>query len=296
MGYKPNSLARSLRTRETRTIGFISDEVTTTPFAVSMLAAAQDEAARHGYLLFVLNLGKNATLQTQSEALELLMDHQVSGLIHACMYHRTIEPLPGLPEDTVFLNASALGGTHRSIVPDEFQGGYDAARELLEAGHRRIAYVGDALGAPASEIRLRGYLAALRDAGVDPDPRLQMSALPAVEGGLRVADLLDLPADLRPTGIFCFNDRMAMGAYRAIRKRGRHVPDDVSIVGFDDQEFIASELDPPLTTMRLPHREMGLLAVRQLLGLPEAEQAPPAVDNVTRLRCELVRRESVGRV
>jgi LacI family transcriptional regulator len=293
LGYQPNILARSLKTQRTSTIGFISDEVTTTPFAVSMLAAAQDEAARRGFLLFVVNLGVGAPADVQRRALDLLLQQQVAGVIYACMYHRIVTPPPGLPPQTVFLNSAASEGGYRGIVPDERQGAYDVVSELIRAGHRRIAYLDDEWQPAAAGLRREGYVQALTDAGIVPDPRLRLSALPRVRGGLKIAEFLDLPKRVRPTAVFCFNDRQAMGAYRAVRQRGLRVPDDLSVVGFDDQEFIASELDPPLTTVRLPHRDMGHLAVEMLLSGAESPDAG-ATGRITRVSCHLVRRDSVA--
>jgi LacI family transcriptional regulator len=295
LGYRPNILARSLRTQQTRTIGFISDEVTTTPFAVGMLAAAQDEAARHGYLLFVVNLGPNAPLAIQEQVIDLLAQQQVSQVVYACMYHRVVDPPHGLPAGTVFLNCEASGGRHRSIVPDERQGAYEVVTELIKAGHERIAFLDDHLHPPASRLRLEGFRAALAEHGLDYRAGLHLETTPFVRGGLVLSDLIDLPGAQRPTAVFCYNDRIAMGAYRAARARGLHVPDDLSVVGFDDQEYIASELDPPLTTVRLPHREMGQLAVQLLLQEPVAlSDLHTSHGNVIRVAGELVRRDSIA--
>jgi len=296
LGYRPNILARSLRTQETRTIGFISDEVTTTPFAVSMLAAAQDEAARRGYLLFVVNLGANAPLAIQEQAIDGLTQQQVGHFIYGCMYHRVVDPPLGLPADAVFLNCEASSGRHRSIVPDDRQGAYEVVTELIAVGHRRIAFLDDHRHPPASGLRFDGFRAALDEHGLDYEPALHVETTPFVRGGLVLSDLIDLPAEDRPTAVFCYNDRIAMGAYRAARTRGLRVPDDLSIVGFDDQEYIASELDPPLTTVRLPHREMGRLAIQLLLDEPDASDEPTATEGVViRIPGELVRRESVAK-
>ncbi|WP_030466316.1 LacI family DNA-binding transcriptional regulator [Lentzea aerocolonigenes] len=295
LGYRPNILARSLRTQTTRTIGFVSDEVTTTPFAVGMLAAAQDEAARHGYLLFVVNLGPNAPLALQEQAIDQLAQHQVGHFIYGCMYHRVVDPPAGLPADAVFLNCEASGGRHRSIVPDERQGAYEVVKELIEAGHRRIAFLDDHRHPPASRLRFNGFRAALAEHGLEYEPALHLETTPFVRGGLVLSDLIDLPDERRPSAVFCYNDRIAMGAYRAARARGLRVPEDLSIVGFDDQEFIASELDPPLTTVRLPHREMGRLAIQLVLDEPGAlDDVPESEDGVIRIAGELVRRDSVA--
>jgi LacI family transcriptional regulator len=244
-------------------------------------------------LLFVVNLGVSAPTDVQRRALDLLLQQQVAGVIYACMYHRIVTPPPGLPAQTVFLNAAAATGGFRGIVPDERQGAYDVVCELLRAGHRRIAYLDDAWEPVASGLRKEGYVRALADAGIVPDPRLHLRAIPRVGGGMRIVDFLDLPEQVRPTAVFCFNDRQAKGAYRAARQRGLSVPDDLSIAGFDDQEYIASELDPPLTTVRLPHRDMGHLAVELLLGDTESPD-DGARERITKVRCHLVRRDSVA--
>jgi DNA-binding LacI/PurR family transcriptional regulator len=192
----------------------------------------------------------------------------------------------------VFLDGRPRDGGYPAIVPDDRGGAVAAVGELLAAGHRRIAFVDDELSPLASELRGQGYRDALDAAGVGCDPALHATAFPSAAGGLAAAGrLLDLPAATRPTAIFCFNDRMAMGAYRAVRHRGLRIPDDVSVVGYDDQQFIAADLDPPLTTVALPHYEMGRWAVQTLLANLGA--AAP-VEDVVAQPCPLVRRASVA--
>lgn len=296
LGYRPNQMARGLRRRTSQAIGFISDEVTTTPFAVSMLAAAQEEAARNDHLLFIVNVGKPARPDVMQRAMDSLVEHQVSALIVARMYHQEVEPVASMPESTVFLNARATSGSYRSIVPAERAAARAAVRELLEQGHRRIAFLDDDTNTIASGLRHQGYLDALAEYDIPADPRLHVRMPSGVSGGVRGGELIDLPAGQRPTAIFCFNDRMAMGLYRGVRHRGLKIPDDLSVVGFDDQEFIASELDPPLTTMRLPHREMGRLAVESVLGLDTtyAGWVEEGGGEISLLECPIVRRDSVA--
>ena len=298
LDYRPNQMARNLRQSSSRTIGFISDEVTTTPFAVPMLAAAQEEAARNGHLLFVVNLGHVVEAEVQRDAIDSLLQHQVSGMVFACMYHQVVDPPASLPDATVFLNCRARTGPYRSIVPAERAAATSAVRALLEAGHRRIGFLDDQLTPVASELRHAGYLDALGEYDVTPDPRLHLNSYPTVAGGVEGGNLLDLPLDVRPTAVFCFNDRMAMGLYRAARHRGISVPGELSVVGFDDQEFIASELDPPLTTMRLPHAEMGRLAVEAVLDLDTEDadwtRGRAKGSSVAMLDCPLIERDSVA--
>jgi LacI family transcriptional regulator len=298
LGYRPNEMARGLRRRSSQAIGFLSDEVTTTPFAVAMLAAAQTEAARNGYLLITVNVGRSPSEADMERALDSLLQHQVSSVVVARMWHQEVEPLPGLPETAIFLNCRATSGAFRSIIPAETSAAYTATRELLAHGHRRIAYLEDSAGMVAAGLRYDGYRQALAEAGISPDPRLHRYVMARVSGGVHGGDVLDLPDDVRPTGVFCFNDQVAMGFYRAARQRGLSVPHHISVIGFDDQEFIASELDPPLTTMRLPHAEMGKLAIHALLGhdTSSASWQPNGNGEVARLECPLVRRASVTAV
>jgi LacI family transcriptional regulator len=296
LGYRPNQMARDLRQRSSRAIGFVSDRVTTTPFAVAMLAGAQDVAAEEGHLLFVVNAtGPDGGLLL-AEAMDELVTHQVSRFVVAAMGHRGVDPSPGLPESTVFVNAFATRGGYRSIVPDERGAAAAAVEELLDHGHRRIAFLDDNTGTVASPLRFEGYRDALRARGQDPDPRLHVRLAPTQPGGELGGQLLDLHDDVRPTAVFCFNDRAAMGLYRAARRRGLEVPADLSVVGFDDQEFIAPELQPGLTTMRLPHEEMGRLAVRTVLGLdsPADGWQPAGAGTIARVPCPIVRRASVA--
>lgn len=292
LGYVPNSVARSLRTKRTKTIGLISDQIATTPFAVRMVEAAQNVARDQGHLIFLVNTGSDGAAQRQ--AVDALVNQHVDGFIFACMWHQVVEPPANLPAGTVFLDARPAGGGFPAVVPDDHGGAKAAVQELVRHGHRRIAYLGS--GEPpvpiASGLRRAGYLQALQAAGIEANPDLQVDVpLTTAAGGVEAAGaLLDLPEQRRPTAIFCFNDRIAMGAYRAARHRGLEIPRDLSVVGYDDQQFIAEALDPPLTTVALPHYEMGHWAMEVMLGL----RAPPTGDGVAQMPCPLVRRDSVS--
>jgi LacI family transcriptional regulator len=211
------------------------------------------------------------------------------------MWHRVVRVPDGLPAGTVFLDGRPEGGGFPAVVPDDRAGAVAAVRELVEHGHRRIAYIGG--GEPpipvAENLRYEGYLAALREAGIDPDPSLHVAAstTSAAGGAAAAAMLLDRPTHERPTALFCFNDRVAMGAYRAARHRGLRVPPDLSVIGYDDQQYIAGELDPPLTTVALPHYEMGRWAMEVRLGV---RSAPTENGGVFLMPCPLIRRESVA--
>lgn len=293
LGYAPNVLARGLRTQQTHTIGLISDRIATTPYAVRMVEAAQDVAREHGRLLFLVNTGGDE--EVEREAVRALLAQQVDGLIYACMWHRPVDPPAGLPAGTVFLDGFPREGGFPAVVPDDREGARTAVDLLVRAGHRRIAFVdiGEEPVPIASGLRLAGYLEVLHEAGITLDPAWHVHAATATAADARVAvdSLLALPAHRRPTALFCFNDRIAAGAYASARHHDVRIPQDLSIVGYDDQQLIATELDPPLTTVALPHYEMGRWATEVLLGV---RTPPDTEEGILRMLCPLVERESVS--
>jgi DNA-binding LacI/PurR family transcriptional regulator len=290
VGYKPNSVARSLRTQQTRMVGLISDTIASTPFAGRMLAGANDVAREQGHLVVLVDTERD--VEAERQALHALNGQQVDAIIYACMWHRVVEVPEGLPEDAVLLDCAPAAGGRAAVVPDERAGGMAAVRELVAAGHRRIAFLDaeERFDLVASRLRYEGYLEVLAEAGIVPDPDLHARAEPVAGGGRELTRrLLDLPAERRPTAMFCFNDRMAMGVYAAAHHCGLSVPRDLSVVGYDDQQLVAAELDPPLTTIALPHYEMGRWAMEVALGLRQADLEVPHL-----MPCPLIRRASVG--
>jgi len=291
LGYVPNEVARQLRAQRTNTLGLLGDEVTTTPFAGRMVLGAQEAASRHGWLLMLLNTGRDPELERKE--ITALLQSRVDGVLYTTMYHRIVrvpEQLRTVP--TVVLDAEDDGANLPSVVPDEEGGAYLATKELLDHGHRRIGFINSNLDIPATSGRLAGYQKALRQAGVPFDPRLVVSTHPVSREGYAVASqLLDGPE--RPSALFCFNDRVAMGAYQAASALGLRIPADLSVVGFDDQEEISEGLLPGLTTVALPHYAMGAWAVDALIARILDPDAP--VERAV-LPCPLVRRESVRRL
>jgi LacI family transcriptional regulator len=289
LGYVPNRLAQGLRARRSATIGFVGDTVATTPYAVAMVRGAL-EAARAADRV-VLLMATEGDPDLEARELATLAQHQVDGVLYATMYHRSVEVPAGLGATPVVLvDAESSDPGVSSVVPDEVAGAATAVGELLEHGHRRIGFINNPAPILAATGRLEGYRTALEQAGIGLDPALIVAAdSNGPEGGYRAArQLLELPS--RPTGMFCFRDLMAMGVYQAAMEAGLRVPRDLSIVGFDNMEFAAG-LHPGLTTVALPHYEMGSWGVRQLLALMES---PTATARQVRLAGELVRRRSVA--
>ncbi|VXB41168.1 Transcriptional regulator, LacI family [Arthrobacter sp. 9AX] len=289
LGYAPNRLASGLRNQRSQILGLVSDEITTTPFAGSMIQGAQDAASEHGHLLMVVNSGLDNELERQE--IRALQQHQVDGVIYARMFNQQVTvpgELQGMP--TVVLDATSDNPGLSSVVPDEFGAGESAAELLVSAGHRRIAMINNEDDIPASHGRLEGFRAGLARHGLQLPPEGVVTGHPSTAGGRQAAlGLLATPE--RPTALFCFNDQMAMGAYQAAGHLGLKIPADVSVVGVDNLELIADALWPGLSTMALPHYEMGRWAVLKLLNELENPGASPANEKVP---CPLVERGSVA--
>lgn len=263
LGYRPNALAKTLSQGTSRFIGLVADAIATTPFAGQIIHGAQDEAWKHGYVLLVANTDGNTAVE--DDAIAMMLEHQVHGILYSTWYHREIVVPPMLYQtDTVLVDCFADGSGLPAVVPDELQGGRTATEVLLRAGHRRIAFINTTTPSPAQSGRLAGYRAALDAADIAFDESLVFPAAPGQEGGYAATPAIIAS---RATGVFCHNDRVAMGLYDGLREHGLRIPDDVAVIGFDNQDVIAAHLRPPLSTVALPHYELGAAGVRVLLGL-----------------------------
>jgi len=297
LAYRPNRLAQGLRLQRSNTLGFVSDKIATTPYAGEVILGAQDAAAEHGNLLLLMNSDRDPGLEERE--IRALQERQVDGIIFASEYHRVITPpdaLRGTP--AVLLDARSVDGDVSSVVPDEVGGAQAAVRELIGAGHQRIAFLNNVDDIPATHLRRQGFRQGLNEAGRRLRAGMVTAAASTPGAGFEAArQLLDQPRATRPTALFCFNDRMAMGVYQAVTELGLRIPDDLSVVGFDNQELIAANLRPGLTTVALPHYAMGQWAVTALLDLIDSQGVSSQGQQPIReekLSCPLVRRASVG--
>jgi LacI family transcriptional regulator len=292
LGYAPNRLARGLRLQRSNTLAMVSDHIATTPHAGRLILGAQETASTRGWTLMLFTTVGDP--DTEERDVKALRAHQVDGVLYASMYHRVVRlpsGLDGLP--VVLVDARTDDGGADAVVPDEVRGGREATEELIRHGHRRIGLPWNRDDIPATHGRLAGHREALAAAHLPFDPALVVPEESESGGGYLASRHLLARAD-RPTALFCFNDRMAMGAYRAAAEAGLRIPDDVSVIGFDNQPYIADGLYPGLTTMALPHYEMGVWAVERILELIERPGERGGRTGPHRLPCPLIRRASVG--
>jgi LacI family transcriptional regulator len=289
LGYRRNALAAGLRRQTSDTIGFISDLIATTPHAGAMVQGAQDAAWLAGKVLLMVNTGGDPAVERR--AIEAMLGRQVDGLVYATMYHQAVEPPPTLREvPAVLLDATSTDRTLSSVAPDEQGGAFAAVAHLAALGHRRIGFLQSQADIPAAAERLAGYRAALAAHGLPFDPALVARNAAEHDGGaLAARALLDGPE--RPTALFCFSDRMAAGAVLTARRLGLSVPRDLSLVGFDNEELVAPLVDPPLTTIQLPHAQMGRWAMEHLLEVIADGTTRP---EQYRMPCPLVERASTS--
>lgn len=292
LGYRPDPVARGLRRRRTAVIGLVTDEIASSPFAGRLLRGAMETAWDSDHLVLTVDSGGDPA--KEDAAVAELLDRRVDGIIYAAMSLRRVRVPEGLHRThSVLANCLPEDDSLPAVVPAERAGGRTAARLLLGAGHRRLAVIGG-LDDIASVERTRGFRDALRAEGVTVPAEWivrgggEISA--GYAGALRLLDGVE--PGRRPTGVLCYNDRVAAGVLHAATRLGIDVPADLSVVGYDDQEHMAAFLTPPLTSVALPHRAMGEAAARLLLDAIEAGRTPPAT--VRRLACPVVSRASVG--
>jgi len=295
--YIPNINAKSIRTNKSQVYGFITDQIATTPFAVDIIKGAQEAASKQNKLLVVINTHVDDVIDKQ--AVDMLLQRHVEGIIFAAMYHKKIDIPSALSKrvNLVLVNCFSDNPQIKSIVPDEFTGGYEATSKLLEAGHKNIAILNLPEESIAAKLRFRGYQEALRANGVTINEHYIKTAIDRTSDG-EINRAYDIALELLelakpPTAIFCGNDRIAMKVYDAIKSLDMKIPDDIAVMGFDNQEIIADNLYPGLSTMALPHEGMGKRAIELLAGADDEQTSDNSGDNQILLRCDYIMRRSV---
>lgn len=293
LDYRPSTVARSLTSKRTHTVGVLVADIGN-PFYPEVFLGIEDRALQQSYSVFLCNT--NYDLARGKRYIQSLIDKRVDGVL--------IMTSSFAPEWLIELERSNVPvivldwavqtqGNNVSTIAVDFQRGIEAAvAHLYDLGHRCFAHVGGPPQLQTSQDRRNAFLNALARRRIDP------AGVPVIDGNLRidcgrqaVAALLDLPQ--RPTAVFAANDMMAMGVLLEARTRGIAVPDDLSVVGLDDI-WLAAQTDPPLTTVALPRYEIGQLSMRLLLDLLDRPHEEYIEAVATRVRTSLVIRQSTG--
>jgi len=289
LGYVPNVLARSLRSRRTDTLGLILTDISN-PFWTTVARGVEDAASDAGFNVILCNTDESEV--EQDKYLHVLVQKQVDGVL-LVPARSAVEPIKFIQSQ----NTSAvvldrrIPNSQTDVVRCDSEGGaYQLTRLLLSLGHRRIAMLSGPLGVSTAEDRVAGYRRALAEAGVDVD------AAPVCYGEFSLQSGYDMTLQVlartpRPSALFAGNNFIAIGALRALRDTGLRVPEDLALVGFDD---LPADLvvDPFLTVAAQPAYEMGRQATELLLARL-SEEAPAAYQEIV-LPTEIVVRESSG--
>jgi LacI family repressor for deo operon, udp, cdd, tsx, nupC, and nupG len=274
LGYAPNAVARNLRTRRSDKILVTVPDIAN-PFFSLIIQGIEGAAQRAGYTVLLGNTQHEE--QHEERYARMLRRNEADGLIF--LGHRIPKPAAELVAEMAPKCAPVVHGCEyspalgvASVHIDNTAAAADAMDHLYALGHRRIGVVTGPLVSPLSRDRLSGATARARAMNVEHELRVGHGDFSIESGAARTEGLL-ARAD-RPTAVFCFNDEMAIGAIAAARRHGFRVPDDLSVVGFDDIKF-AGHIDPPLTTISQPMREIGEATVRLLLAILRGDEIEP---------------------
>lgn len=296
LGYEPPAMRALVSKRPVApsthsTIGFVIDQLSSSPEGIVSIEGVRQIAHPLGHVVLVAETQNDAELEPQT--LQTFFDLHVDLIIYACIFTRKVK-LPDLikeaPCPVVLLNCYSDERLFPSVVPSEIAGGQRATEYLITHGHNRIATITGEPFMDAAKDRLEGYRRALATADIPFTPDLVIEGDWSASSGFKATKKL-LAMTVKPTAIFCQNDRMAIGCYEALKEEGLHIPQDISVIGYDDEE-IARHLFPPLTTSVLPHRAMGRWAVQAFLDGVHTESDKW---NVTKLECPLIERQSVAK-
>lgn len=285
--FQPNRAAQSLRSNRSYTVGVIADRLVSQPYAGHIVLGVQQAVQEAGYVCFVVETAQ--TTDGGKAAVENLVLQGVAGLVYAAPGPEYVTPISGLDAvPTVFVNCFPPGDTPAvTVLADEYQGGHDVAAAVFAAGHADVSFLGGPEDDYACQERKRGLERAADEASISSERiRIAYGTFQVGSGYDLAMDVLE-DAAARPTAIICGNDRMAVGALMAAQSLGMRCPEDISIVGFDDQPDLADQMHPPLTTVALPHQQMGFEAGTLLLA--EAEQPGRHL-----VPCEYVSRSSLA--
>ncbi len=271
LDYRPNKLARGLRLKQTHEIGVIIPDISN-PFFATLVKSIAGELRKSGYSIFVCDSDENAVIE--KESVKILLEKKVDGLIIAPVGQEAahLKQIAAANTAWVMIDRCFEDLEADAVSVDNVRGAYLATQYLIREGHRHIAFIQGLLGTYVNEGRLQGYKQALQEANLAIDERLIVGDdFRNYNGYLETKLLLKLQEP--PSAIFTAGDLIAMGALEALQEDHSRVPQDISLVTFDDPSF-ATYLSPALTTVAQPVEKMGEMAVKLLfrrLRTPKVE-------------------------
>jgi DNA-binding LacI/PurR family transcriptional regulator len=268
LDYMVNDLARPLGKSRRPVIGILALNVATTPYSVSITFAIEKLAREHGWRTYLVNTFSNSP---PANVLDSLLSLRPEGVVFATMGHRLVNvPERLIRAGVVLANCQTSQKGVACYVPDDEQGQYDGVHKLLEQGYRRLLCIHLPEGSPAASLRRKGIQRAFKEFNIAEKDQAHAVLSPKPESiqpvqfrdepdFLQTAFILDdaLRRSPRPECVICANDRVALVAYQYLLSRGLRIPQDVGVLGFDDMVGVGGLFLPPLSTIRLPHEEIG---------------------------------------
>ncbi|WLD92802.1 LacI family DNA-binding transcriptional regulator [Alkalihalobacillus sp. AL-G] len=284
LNYQKNGLASDLKRTKTNTIALILSDLSG-PYYSELIQGVQSVAMTNGYdLIACSSMGGS-----QSTAVKFLREKRVDGVIVLAhnIEDETIQESARQGFPIVVLDRELKGDFVLQVDVDNWRGGYLATENLIKNGHRKIAYISGPYNSHDNELRFQGYKGALAKYGIPFQSRWKISGDYTRDGGYRATNML-IAQNKLPEAVFYANDEMAIGGIQAFTEKGMKLPDDISIVGFDDIQ-LAEFVSPSLTTIRQPKYEAGALAVHLIFQLLSGEKVEPYY----KLTTQLIERKSV---
>lgn len=298
--YQPNAIAKSLRMKKTNIIGILVEDILGWPVP-EIVDGISQYLKNTGYQVLLSNLRLLEKLHNRYEQLgmytdilnsgmQLLISARVDGIIYVAMHDRRITGIRH-PVDIPMAYAYATTDSQNviSITYDNENSAYEITKRLISAGHERIALLAGHSASADAQLRLNGFCRAMAERNLYVPAGYIRWGDWEYQSGIEQANAL-LDMSIRPTAIFAMNDTMAAGCYRAIKDHKLHIPEDISVAGFDNRE-IARLINPPLTTVELPNQTIGYETARLLLGKINREKAE---ETELVLPCRIIDRESIG--
>jgi LacI family transcriptional regulator len=287
LGYRPNVIARRLSRGASEIIGFVTSDIAS-PFFAAIASAAEEEAELFGYSVMICNTRNQIDRELQYiakmadahfDGLIFLTNHVDDGRLRDAVNHAG---------KIVLIDEDVPGAKAARFFIDNFHGGYIATRHLIEPGHRRVCHITGPIGLISVDERLVGFRHAMAEAGLEVGEALIKSGTyDTLYGGIAFREIWE--SGDPPSAIITTSDLLALSIYQEARELALRIPEDVSIVSFDDLPFVGF-LDPPLTTIRQPAAELGRRGVQALLSKALEMEA------IERLPVELINRGSVARI
>jgi LacI family transcriptional regulator len=290
LNYFPNTQARALVSGRSRLLGLLISEITN-PFFPELIQGFEDVAVENGYEILIGST--NYHPERMSLCVRRMIERNVEGV--AVMTFGVEQPmlddLVSRNVPMVFVDAAPPGSLARPLIVDYRKGIQEGIQHLAVLGHRRFGYISGPLHQRSSQLRKAAFLESLEQIGVHPDPSWLLEGDHTLEGGMQCMEqLLALPS--LPTAVMCSNDMTAIGGLRVLARAGLRVPDDMSLIGFDDVH-LAEFVNPPLTTVRMSRNDLARAAFGALRAIAE-DQLQPSQPRDWKVTTALIVRQSTG--